>query len=81
MWLESLPLQAVNAHKVGSAQWPSSNLETKVISMGKKKGGVPLTDYVILSEKESRMNSLLEKLWKGGRAFKCLIGWSWKMGL
>lgn len=45
----------VNAHKVGSAQWPSSNLETKVISMVKKKGGVPLTDYLIHSEKKSQV--------------------------
>ena len=54
-WLESLPLQVVNAHKVGSAQWPSSNLETKVISKGKKKGGIPLTDYLILSQKKSQV--------------------------
>lgn len=52
-WLKSLPLWAVNFHKVGSAQSPSSNLETKVIPMSEKVVGVPLKDYLILPNKNS----------------------------
>lgn len=63
-WLESLPLWAVNFHKVRSAQQPSSNLETEVISVGEKVVGVLFKEDYFFQRKKVRYEFCICKMMK-----------------